>query len=1284
MKKMNRPILNQRSPLSAAALTGVFVFLALGGLFLGGCKQPLLSPEGRLVPGGMGLLSVSLSDLREPAANTAAGATVNAAAGAAVNAARTMLALDPEFSSYELEVSPDPETVSGGAGTGSRTYSSTAGAFQIMLPAGTYTVSAAGYTGDKRTAKTGGDPAESPVTISGGTQTDIGLTLAPYMDEDIYGTLHYSLNWDAAGQIPARAELLVEQYDASNDAWNGIPISLINESLTAGSQRGTILLVRRETGLIQQSGALALPPGEYRLTTTVTMDGPNPPVCRTDIAHVFSNLSTPAAFIYGAGDLTVTGPGTDTGSGYIIRFNFAETPGAVSIVGSNAGPDGTRLIMVMVPDDTDLTSLTPVVECAAGARISSPPPLPDLVDGKPVWEAGNYSRPSSWIAEGRNGQSQQYTVVVTKQAADECLITDLAFQETGLESAPVIDHSAGTINVTAPYGTKDISGITENYHLTPVFSYIGTKLLRVDPAHESDSNYDTPLPAGKIPFVSDGGTPAKFRVYALNGDKKLYTVQITEALSGEAEITRFFFDGYPDYPFTVSITPESGGTYSISNAAKKLPYGTPLGSLKPLITYKGNLNPGSGVEQNFNVPVFYTVESDNGLVKKTYKVTVETEALNADTGIFDFVITNVPRAKVVIGTKPRADGKIPIVVQVPYATSPLIDPAPADGPKTDLKELIARITLSNKTGSRFVDPNTGAPVTTGFSGGILTGTIPFNNQNDYQEAVYRVEAQAGNTQDYVVVAARDVRYYYVKATGDDTDPDLYNGGSETTPFKTLAYAVRKAVEHNVDHIYVIGTLNDISEGGAWEDSSATEVGESVPSNKFGEFGSAAAPSVDGGASVFNLKGTGRDGGEPWRIYITGTGSNAVLQGTAGKRVIAITGNAHITFENITIRDGGGNSYAGNGGGIYIGEGSTVIWKSGGITGNKALSGGGVYVDSPAGGSEEEGSEFDFMTGAISGNTATGSTAVRSAFENNTISAASIQGGGGVYLNGGSLFWLANGEVSGNSAAGSGGGVLVNGDDADNPDDHNFIMSGGSVNGNISTGSVWPHGGGGVFVAKGAFQMLSGHIMSNKSTRQGGGVFVWSRAVFYMEGDSSVTANDGVGSSKAICSRGVTTLRGNAQADKVYVWNYARETSQGKTWGNGFGDEFTLMEGARVAGLVLAFADDPKDNRNYINLVGSDRLPLVNGQTQLFSPGTDPITTIDLESRLLSSGAFDPNATIAGDWMGQDRFLVKHTSADGSIPPEVLKRFPLGTYTYGGPKPISLSPYKLGGTGRLTL
>jgi hypothetical protein len=1215
--------MKNRKSVYSGRLGFVMLFLSvLSGLLAGGCIQSLLG-DIETPSEGMGRLSVLITG-PEYSGSGAASTT------------RTMLAMNPIFTRYELQVTRDNQTT---------TYQSPANLFQLDLPLGTYSITAVGFSEDKPAARIEG----VPVSITSGNPPPTTLSLKAYMEPAVYGTLQYSLAWDSVGQIPAQAELFIEQYsnndtpeDFSDDSWNPLSISLMDESVTAGSQHSSILLIQRISGLVKQSGSLDLPPGEYRLTTTVTMDNPYPPVSRVDIAHIFSNLITPAAFFYGAGDLIVTNPGTDTGSGFITSFNFAETPSAASIIASSPGPDGTRLIMVTVPPDTNLTRLTPVVECAPGASVTSPPP--DIgPDGQPIWSRGDYSRPTIWVAKGQNGVTQQYTVVAAEPAETDCLITDLAFRETGERSAPVINQDAApaTIDVTVPNGTNVAA-------LTSVFSYVGAKVEHVVAGNP------TPL-SGIIDFSSS----QDFWVYAKNGASKLYRVTVTEALNGDAEISRIVIDGYPD---RIGVFAPAGAPAG-PNITITLPYGTSLSNLKPLITYKGALSPASGLQQNFSTsetnPVSYTVTSADGRTVKTYNVTVKTESADTDTGIFDFVVTNVPKAQVVIGLKPRADGKIPIVVRVPYATSPFISPQPADGPKTDLQQLAYQITLS-KGGAGTLPSSLSAPGPSWAWVGSspASAAIPFNNQNDYQEAVFTRKSQGGNTQDYVVVAARDVQYYYVKATGNDTDPDQNNGGSESTPFKTLAYAVYQAVRHSVDHIYVIGTLNDTTEGGAWEDTSTAVVGNS--NNGFHPSGPS---STGGGVSVFNLIGAGRDGGNAYRIFIAGAGSNAVLQGAAGKRVISITGGAHITFENITIRDGGGASYGGNGGGVYLGGNSTVIWKSGVISGNRAASGGGVYVDD---------SEFDLRTGSVNGNTAAG----------NTVSVAandiSIQGGGGVYVNGDSLFWLASGDISNNTTSGSGGGVLVRGSVIpNNPNTdtfpYNFIMSAGTITGNVSRGSVWPHGGGGIYVAKGTFQMLNGQISENQSTRQGGGVFVWSRSLFLMDGNSSVVNNQGVGSSKAICTRGITTMYGNARADKVYIWNYAKGA-----WNNGQGDEFTLAEGARIGDLELAFADDPQDNRNYVNIVRTYRKG-----SQFFTSGTDPITVIGMESRLTSSGSFDKNATVAGDWLG--KYIIRN--GGNPIPAAdtaVLTRFPLSSYIYGGSNPISLSSYKLDNTGRLAV
>jgi hypothetical protein len=215
-------------------------------------------------------------------------------------------------------------------------------------------------------------------------------------------------------------------------------------------------------------------------------------------------------------------------------------------------------------------------------------------------------------------------------------------------------------------------------------------------------------------------------------------------------------------------------------------------------------------------------------------------------------------------------------------------------------------------------------------------------------------------------------------------------------------------------------------------------------------------------------------------------------------------------------------------------------------------------------------------------------------------------------------------------------------------------------------------------------MLNGEITLNNSNRQGGGVFVWSRAFFIMDGNSSVTANIGVGSSKAICNRGITTMRGNSRADAVYIWNFAKpplvisNVPVPGNWNNGNGDEFTLMGGARISGVALAFADDPqpRNGRNYINIVEE------GGQ---FFTGSDLIATVDLESRLNDDGSFNQSATVDADWIAvPDTYIIKN--AGQTLPSDqiaVLKRFTLGTFTYGRSPAIALrNQYQLSNSGQL--
>jgi hypothetical protein len=1158
--------------------------LLLGAFFVSGCLSPFDEPK-PAAGSGYGFLLVSL-----------AGDNVKPSLGGE----RTMLPQNPEFTRYELVFFTD---ATGNTPSGQEPYSFTNSSIQLQLDEGTYYIVATGYNGDIPVAKS---DAET-VTVTDGELITRDFKLKPYMESGdpgdpdkpvINGVLSYSLSWDGLSRMPARAELTIEYYrDADGDpdtdpVWENLPPSFIPEDLTQ-SGHGTILLLLRSSALVKLAGSLSLPPGAYRLTISVAMDEDVQAVSRTDAAHVYSNLTTPAVFHYGGGDLLLSNTSPDSGAAFITGFTFTETSNATTVIGSEPGTDGTRLIMIMVPDQVNLANLTPQVTCAPGSSIISPLPavlVPDLSTdlSQPRYTRGeiNFTNPTIWTAQAKDGATQRYTVVVSKapDTSTEKRITYFFFQNYA-GSPGIIDEDAHSIHVILPVGTAINS-------LTPMISILGKSVYRWDGSN------DVPIDSFDFSSATAEGTPVVYRVYAGDASFRDYDVTVEVALDTDKVITRFAIDGYPDVIAVIDDDADDGGSGEEGSITAVLPYGVSLTNLTPVINYKGkNLDPASGTVQNFSAPVHYTVTAQNGGTK-TYKVTITNAPVDTDMGIFDFVITNYPNCKVVIGQKPRQDGKIPIVIQVPYGTNET--------------NLIPAITLRRNTS--IIDPSSGIP-------------IPFGNESNNQEAIYTVTSQGGTTQKYVAVVSQDVEYYYVNGTtGSDTWPDFYNGGSESYPFKTLAKAVSEAAEHpTIDHIFVSGELNAASE---------------ADSNK-----ADSDLNTDSG-SVITISGTGGK-----KITVTGMGSDATLRGTSGKRVLYITDGSKLVFENITVTGGDSppvTSRGGNGGGIYIGGNSTVKFSGGSITGNTAVSGGGVYIEDSDPAAD---SEFTLMGGTISGNTATG----------NSIDLDTMAGGGGVYVKGNALFWLVGGTVSNNTASrGAGGGVLVNGNPSHDPDgpgggdphEDGFLMSGGTISGNQSPAGTYPHGGGGVYVAQGAFEMLGGSITGNSSNRQGGGVFVhWGSARFTASGDSLIAGNDGVGSSKAICNRGITEMMGNAQADKVYVWNYDDDAVKDQS--------FTLGGNARIGGLVLAYS---AYNRNYLIIAPSG------------VSGTDQICRIDLEGHL--TGGLFKDFTPDADWLGKK--LIEG-DAGGDLAVFInSSRIALGSFT--GSKTVDLTDHKIVVTG----
>lgn len=206
--------------------------------------------------------------------------------------------------------------------------------------------------------------------------------------------------------------------------------------------------------------------------------------------------------------------------------------------------------------------------------------------------------------------------------------------------------------------------------------------------------------------------------------------------------------------------------------------------------------------------------------------------------------------------------------------------------------------------------------------------------------------------------------------------------------------------------------------------------------------------------------------------------------------------------------------SGYGSGVYVAGGGTFNMYGGTIVGNNGTStseghrGGGVYVLS----NTQTGTKgtFNMYDGVITGNSVTGETADvggggvfvygifnMSGGEITENTALRYTCGGGVTVASGGTFTMTRGEIKGNNAYRSGGGVFAK--------NATFNMSGGEIIGNTSNGS------GGIEVYGSTFNM-SGNAKIIDNIGNGVDVHTTSRndSIFNMSGNAAVTGNNGGG------------------------------------------------------------------------------------------------------------------------------------------------------------------------------
>lgn len=231
------------------------------------------------------------------------------------------------------------------------------------------------------------------------------------------------------------------------------------------------------------------------------------------------------------------------------------------------------------------------------------------------------------------------------------------------------------------------------------------------------------------------------------------------------------------------------------------------------------------------------------------------------------------------------------------------------------------------------------------------------------------------------------------------------------------------------------------------------------------------------------------------VYIGYTNSIPTNQ-TKAVAVSSMTGGIYYNYSG---RDGGGicnwassgvkiakgnikynASPSGNGGGVCFTNASNECFiYDGSVDGNKALNGGGVYLD---------GVSLTMSGGTVSANTAT----------NNSTTNASKNGGGGVYLNdptnAAKYFKMTAGTIAGNTTKKNGGGLLINGG--------KFYMSGTAVIG---------------YAGAGISTDASTCDDSNKADDCGGGIYAGAKSEVYIGYSDSSTLSQ-MSSYEASCIR----------------------------------------------------------------------------------------------------------------------------------------------------------------------
>ncbi|GMO67196.1 MAG: hypothetical protein Ta2A_15470 [Treponemataceae bacterium] len=355
------------------------------------------------------------------------------------------------------------------------------------------------------------------------------------------------------------------------------------------------------------------------------------------------------------------------------------------------------------------------------------------------------------------------------------------------------------------------------------------------------------------------------------------------------------------------------------------------------------------------------------------------------------------------------------------------------------------------------------------------------------------------------------------------------------------------------------------------------------------------------------------------VYLAKSAKMTMTGGTISDNVSEGSGGGiYSDGGNVTMNAGliSNNSSSGehSGGGIYVANGTFNMGGGRVFKNNAGYEGGGIYLAD---------STFTLNNGTISENTTNVAGAgaylhsVRGAIDGGEISKNLSQGsGGGVYVDGASNITMSGSRIINNEARISSGGLFVY--------SGIFNMKGGTIDSNkapqgagiyvgdvlnLSGGTISNNqgrAGGGVFIksrevnhiprVKGNLVMTGGSISGNKSTQDGGGVFIETGV--FEQSAGTIEKNSAPNGSGVYLKNGDYIMRSNARVangNNVFLGRRQHLTVSGEL-SNRNTANLEIENGVHENDLLLS---DPYDGGNFVETNYTKFT--VNGQAGMITP-----------------------------------------------------------------------------------